>query len=284
MNPITILSALVSLGVAGASLGPLVPSGAGGSIPVIIGRDANSALNPFVQPQDKALSGGGRDQSQKFHDLLFGDVYGPSIVIGRLGADLIIGGPSIDVIVGGPEHFNPANRDKAFGLDGDDVFLWAPGDGSDRFDGGSGLDTVVFGLIGEKDEKGNTVFKVSNDQKAGEVALDGYLGLPRMNVSGSPGFCQVIDRSSSANAGQELQKIDADHLVRFFIRAVNQSFKNGQQKDDNGLRVTLTLKDVEFLVCTNEEGGKIAAFDLRTSPPRSVPLWNLPLTVRWIVH
>lgn len=253
-------------------------------IPAIIGKDSNSALNPFIQPTDKALSGGGRDQSQQFFDLLIGNVYGPGVVIGRLGVDVMIGGPSVDVMIGGPEHFNPNNRDKAFGLAGDDVFLWSPGDGSDRFDGGTGLDTLVFGLMGEKDANGKIVFKVTNDQKAGNVFLDPQnFGLPKMDVTNSPGFCKIIDRSSSANAWSELQKIDSTHLAQFIIRNVDREFRAGRQKTDNGLRVTLSLKDVEFLVCASQAGGQIQAYDLRQSPPKLVPLSYVPWAVRLIV-
>lgn len=254
-------------------------------IPAFIGKDTNSALNPFIQPTDNALSGGGRDQSQQFFDLLVGNVYGPGVVIGRLGVDVLVGGPSIDVMIGGPEHFNPNNRDKAFGQGGDDIFMWSPGDGSDRFDGGSGLDTLVFGLMGEKDANGKLVFKVSNDQKAGDVFLDPYrFGLPKMDVTNSPGFCKIIDRSSSSNAWAELQKIDSTHLAQFIIRGVNQDFVNKKQTTDNGLRVTLSLKDVEFLVCASQAGGKIEAWDLRQSPPKLIPQSYLPWAVNLIVQ
>ena len=254
-------------------------------IPVFIGKDTNSALNPFIQPQSSALSGGGRDQTQQFFDLLIGNVYGPGVVIGRLGADVMIGGPSVDILIRGPGHFNPDNRDKGLGLDGDDIFLWSPGDGSDRFEGGQGLDTVVFGLMGEKDANGKLVFKVSNDQLAGDVFLDPWnYGLPKMDVTNSPGFCNIIDKSSSSTAAKELAEIDSEHLAQFILRGVNQDFKNNKQNTDNGLRVTLSLKEVEFVVCASEAGGKIEAYDLRYSPPRLVPLSYVPLFVTWIVQ
>ena len=63
-----------------------------------------------------------------------------------------------------------------------------------------------------------------------------------------------------------------DHLVRFFIRGRAESFADGVQSEDNGLRVTLHLRDVEFLACTNRNGGEIEVLDLTTSPPVPVPL------------
>jgi len=52
----------------------------------------------------------------------------------------------IDLSTGGTEDFNPLNRDRAFGEDSDDVFMWAPGDGNDFFDGSQGNDVVIVGF------------------------------------------------------------------------------------------------------------------------------------------
>lgn len=236
----------------------------------IIGGDLNSSDNPFVQPQDPALSGGGRDQSQQFGDVLSGTSE-DDLVIGRLGVDFIQGFAGDDVLVGGTEHFNPANRDRAFGGTGSDIFLWSPGDGSDFFDGGPGIDVVVFGLMGELDDMGNLGFGVSMDMQAGDVFIDPVTGLPLMDVPASPGFCEVIDESSSPEAAAELAALGVDELVQFFIRGIANSF-GSTQNDDNGLRVTLHLKDVEALVCTNRDGGLIEVVNLTVSPPEIIPL------------
>ena len=58
---------------------------------VKVGSDANAVTNPFVQPQNPALSGGGRDQSLQFADDLIGTPL-RDILIGRLGVDLLLGG------------------------------------------------------------------------------------------------------------------------------------------------------------------------------------------------
>ena len=236
---------------------------------VTIGSDANSTANHFVQPQDPALSGGGRDQSLQFGDVLRGD-QDPAgnfndVLIGRLGVDVLLGGDEDDVLVGGTEHFNPQNRDRAFGEDGEDVFLWSPGDGSDFFDGGEGIDAVVFGLMGEV-ENGATVFRVSMDQMAGEVFIDPLTGLPQVDVTNSPGFCEIIDDATDPTSAAELDALGLDHLVRFSIRGIRDSFEAGQQTTDNGLRVTLHLKDVEVLICTGRNGGVVEAYNLTTSP------------------
>lgn len=243
---------------------------------VQIGADNNSFENPVVQPQDPALAGGGRDQSLRFGDILIGN-YKDDLMIGGLGVDILAGSRGNDVMIGGLEHFTendadgrPLGRqDRAFGGRGQDIFLWKPGDGSDFFDGGRGQDVIAFGLVGEK-KAGSVAFEVVNDGKAGNVFIDPKTYLPLIDVTNSPGFCEVIDRSTSHQAAKELDKLGLDHLVRFSLRGVRDAFEAGVQKDDNGVRVTLHLKDVEILVCTNRDGGQIEVIDLTSTPPRLV--------------
>lgn len=233
-----------------------------------IGADNNSIENIFIQPQDPALSGDGRDQSLQFGDILVGS-FTDSLLIGGLGSDVLIGGVSNDIIIGGIEHFNPSNRDRAYGGWGDDIFIWKPGDGSDLFIGGPGHDVVVFGVIGEVVD-GNVEFAVLNDQKSAEVAIDPTTKLPLVDVTNSPGFCDVIDQSSSPEAKDELKALGLKHLVRFSIRGIANDFEAGVQDVDNGLRVTLHLNGVETLVCTNRDGGQIEVVDLTTTPPQVI--------------
>ncbi len=239
-----------------------------GRINTVIGADNNSAENPFIQPQDPALSGGGRDQSLQFGDLVIGSRR-DNLMIGGLGPDVMIGGFRNDVIIGGIEHFNPSNRDRVYGGWGNDIFIWKPGDGSDLFIGGPGHDVVVFGLIGEVVD-GKTEFKVLKDQKTAEVAIDPTTQLPLVDVTNSPGFCDVIDASSSTEAKDELKALGLKHLVRFSLRGIANAFESGEQDTDNGLRVTLHLNSVETLVCTNRDGGQIEVFDLTSTPPRLI--------------
>ncbi len=235
----------------------------------IVGSDLNSVANSFVQPTDPASAGGGRDQTLQFGDILRGTT-DEDLLLGGLGIDILFGEAGPDILVGGSEHFNPNNRDRAFGGSGADVFIWSPGDGSDFFDGGSGDDAVVFGLLGEVQEDGNVEFKVSNDQLAGAVFIDPTTDAPMVDVTNSPGFCPIIDGSSSADAQSELDALGLDHLVQFVIRGIRNAFEAGEQSDDNGLRVTLHLTDVEVLVCTSRNGGEIEIFDLTTSPATKI--------------
>lgn len=247
-------------------------------INLIQGADNNSSENHFIQPQDPALSGGGIDQSLEFGDVLFG-TYGDDVINGRLGPDVIGGGSRRDVLLGGLEHFTPNNRDRAFGGRGHDLFIWKPGDGSDFFDGGRHQDAIVFGLTGELVD-GKPEFQVVNDGKAGELFIDPHTDLPKVDVTNSPGFCEIVDASSSVDAAEELKALGLDHLVRFSLRGVRNAFEAGEQDDDNGLRVTLHLKDVEVLVCTNRDGGQIELFDLTASPAQLISWHDLKPRLR----
>lgn len=262
--------------VLGLVPGLLIATAAGadsytGNIPRLqTGADNNSALNPLIQPQSDAESGGGRDQTMQFGDVLVGG-WGDDLLFGRLGADVLAGGHGDDIFIGGLEHFNPLNRDRAFGSGGNDIFIWKPGDGSDFFSGSRGLDVVIFGVTGEEVD-GGVEFSVVNDQQSGALALDSATGLPSVDVTGSPGFCEVIDDSTSADAAQGLDDLGLDKLVRFSIRGIRDSFEAGAQTDDNGLRVTLHLQSVEVLICTNRNGGAIDVLNMTTSPPTPISL------------
>jgi Ca2+-binding RTX toxin-like protein len=71
----------------------------------------------------------------------------PTIVAGGKGDDTLLGGSGNELFFGGPGNdFVDGNggADTAFLGDGDDTFVWDPGDGSDTVEGGSGFDTHVF--------------------------------------------------------------------------------------------------------------------------------------------
>lgn len=248
---------------------------------VITGSDLNNKENSTVQPPDPAQSGGDRDQTQQFGDIMEGS-WKDDLLIGRLGSDTMFGKKGNDVIIGGTEDFNPFNRDRAFGGRGNDIFMWAPGDGSDVFFGGRGYDVVMLGLIGEVVD-GNVQFKVSlpnteGSQDSDEIFLSPYTNLPVMDLVNSPGFCEVIDETNAEGGKAALDALGLDHLVKFFIRG---QANNGAEDGDNGLRVTLHLKDVEFLVCTNRDGGLVEVTDLRYSPPKQIAIEDIPNRTLW---
>jgi len=261
---------------------------------VFTGSDLNSVSGADVDitgiyAANRGSSGGG-DQSLQFGDVVYGGEL-DDVLIGGLGIDVLLAGAGDDVIIGGTEDFNGFNRDRAFGQDGDDSFLWAPGDGNDFFNGGSGVDVLVMGLIGEsKNSEGEVVtepvFAVNAPGNPGSQDFDGIFlldsGLPVVNPLG-PGFCEVVERDEENEAA--LSDLKLDHLVRFILRGKREAFNaadpsvNPDDLDD-GLRVAVHLKDVEFLVCANEAGDAIRVLDLREIPARETDVSQLPSKVQ----
>lgn len=258
---------------------------------VITGTDLNSAFSEessisALYSANRGSNGGG-DQSLQFGDVLQGTPYN-DLIVGGLGIDILFGGEGDDFLIGGTEDFNSSNRDRAFGQEGEDSFIWAPGDGNDFFDGGPGLDVVFLTLIGEsKDNNGESVgapfFSVNPPSKAGSQDFDGIFeqspGVPVINVAGGPGFCEVIEHDEKNRQG--LEDLGLDHLVRFILRGPRAAFDAADSSVDpatldDGLRIALHLKNVEFLVCAGKTADTIRVLDLRVVPAQEVDISSLP--------
>ena len=251
----------------------------------LTGNDQNSTfgedatINAFLSA-NRGSNGGG-DQSLQAGDALSGTTQG-DLLIGALGIDVLLGYDGDDVLIGGTEDFNPLNRDRAFGGGGDDVFIWAPGDGNDFFDGGTGVDVLMLGLIGEQrnaenSEVGAPFFAVSPPSSSGSQDFDGiYIdpssGLPIVDIAGGPGFCDVVDGYNNEDEQTELNELGLDHLVRFTLRGPAADEAN----PDTGLRIAVHLTNTEYLVCGGKTAGDIVALDLTTSPPTSVDISAVP--------
>ena len=259
----------------------------------LIGHDLNSANSTdaeiaAIYSANRGTNGGG-DQSLQFGDSLVGGDE-DDLLIGGLGIDVLIGGAGHDVLIGGTEDFNAFNRDRAFGDAGDDSFIWAPGDGNDFFDGGEGTDVVFFAVIGEStDATGATAgapfFGVSPPGNPGTGDFDGIAvtnGNPSLNISGGPGFCEIIEADATNEAG--LAELGLDHLIRFVLRGPRANFDAAVTNDptvdqatlDTGLRVAVHLRNVEFLVCASQAGGSFHVFDLTVVPAMEVDVTQLP--------
>lgn len=232
-------------------------------------------------------SNGGGDQSLQFGDVITGTV-NDDLLIGGLGIDILLGGTGDDIIIGGTEDFNPLNRDRALGQEGDDSFIWAPGDGNDFFDGGLGQDVLFMTLVGENqnaagETQGAPFFGVTPPNLAGSRNFDGIFevtpGIPVLNVAGGPGFCELVEKDATNQAG--LEELELDHLVRFVLRGPRAVFDVADPSVDlntidSGLRVAVHLKNVEFLVCGTQAGGGVKILDLRSVPAQEVSISNLP--------
>ena len=201
---------------------------------VIIGPDNDNPANPLIQPPGTAAN-----QSLNNTDIQRGGG-GNDVLIGLLGSDVQLGEGGDDILVGGTEQFVTPNSDIQFGGPGDDVSLWAPGDGSDFFEGGPGRDAQVFGVI-DRD--------ASNVPTLTGRAPGFPRGIPTANVTGSPGFCTLVEVPADSGLGYEF-------LVRFFVRATG------------ALAVTIRLVDVEQVFCTSQAGGQVIFADLRRAHPQ----------------
>ena len=270
------------------------------SADIIIGSDLNSnagsnhTINALYSG-NRGTNGGG-DQSLQFGDNLMGTNYA-DVIIGGLGIDVLFGHGGNDVLIGGTEDFNSANRDRAFGNEGDDIFIWTPGDGNDFFDGGAGTDVLIIGLVGEsQDNDGSTedapFFNVTLPPKKGSKDFDGiYLNpntnLPVVDVVNGPGFCDVLDRATS-----DIGTLNLDHLVRFTLTGPANIFDETLAADpsippeslDTGLRVAVHLKNTEFVVCGSRDGDEIDVFDLRYSPVTKTTVDYLPADAYGLMH
>lgn len=271
---------------------------------VLIGSDLNDLASPLLSLNSDG-PGGSPNQSLRGGDVLQGGLLN-DVLIGGLGVDVMTGGEGDDVLIGGTEDFNSSvdgdnrgsdNRDRAFGGDGDDTFIWAPGDGSDFFDGGEGTDVIIFGVVGEErnsdgSTEGAPFFNVNPPGSEGSqdfdgIFLDGEANHPRVRVSGSPGFCTTLDSSTNPD---ELSTLSLDHLIRFSLRGIADAFDAGGRTDDDGLRVAVSLRNTEFLVCTKRvvtDGGElnnVEVFDLTTSPATLAAISDLPEYVQSLIE
>lgn len=263
---------------------------------VITGTDLNSATSQDAEVSalysaNKGSNGGG-DQSLQFGDVLYGTEYN-DLIIGGLGIDILFGSQGDDILIGGTEDFNSFNRDRAFGEEGDDSFLWSPGDGNDFFDGGPGLDVLFVTLIGESkdlndESEGAPFFAVSPPGTTGATSFDGVYevmpGVPVINVADAPGFCEVVEADATNQQG--LEELGLDHLVRFILSGPRAIFDAADPSVvdpatlDDGLRVAIHLRNVEFLVCAGESTGTTRILDLTTTPAQDVDIYSLPENAR----
>jgi len=114
-----------------------------------------------VLPAAELLGGDGNDtlaggssndrlSGQDGNDTLFGGA-GNDALSGGAGNDFISGGAGNDTLVGGSgDDFLDGDQGADIGIlgAGDDVFRWDQGDGSDKVEGGSGFDEMLFNGFG----------------------------------------------------------------------------------------------------------------------------------------
>jgi len=204
---------------------------------VLIGQDDDNINNLFIQLDATA------NQSLDNADVILGNG-GNDVLIGLLGSDTMRGGPDQDILIGGTEGGSPAGTLKSdimFGDQGNDVSIWAGGDGNDAFLGGPGSrDALVFGTIDRVDNLPTLTAPVPGFPH----------GVPTANVSGQNAFC-TLDRVPDDNS------LGYAFLVRF------------RGKPAGNLIVTVRVDDeVEQVFCTSETAAAIAFADLAEDNPQ----------------
>lgn len=97
---------------------------------------------------DTLIGGSGNDdlRGDSGNDILSGHG-GNDFILGGSGNDVLTGGSGDDILTGGAGNdFVDGDQGTDIGIlgAGNDVFQWDPGDGSDRVDGGTGFDEMLF--------------------------------------------------------------------------------------------------------------------------------------------
>ena len=127
---------------------------------------------------------------------------GDDTLLGGSGAETFDGGRGSDIADGN------GGADTAFLGSGDDVFVWDPGDGSDRFEGGASSDTMVF-----NGADGNEV--MAANANGGRVRFTRVQGTIVMDLDDVEGIDVRALRGTDAITvadvgGTDLRRVDID--------------------------------------------------------------------------
>jgi RTX calcium-binding nonapeptide repeat (4 copies) len=196
---------------------------------VTAGLDNDNAANTFIQPPGVTAP-----QHMDNTDLLFGRD-NDDLLIGNLGGDTLLGGADDDILIGGPERYTTPSSDVIVGEEGDDIDVWAPGDGNDAFAGNEDKDTMVLAPF-VLDANGRLVLTHVHGRK-----------IPHVDIDAQPTFtCAVEPVPDSEHLGFQF-------LVRFY--------------DDGTLVATVRQKDVEKVYCPSPTPGTAQVARLGSAHP-----------------
>jgi len=234
----------VLLGPAYTTQAALVENGPGPQL--LVGADDDRQDNIAIQ------AGAGPNQSLNRTDVITGGP-GNDVILGLNGSDVIDGGPGQDIILGGPDALpapgGPPNSDVMFGGTGNDVNLWAPGDGSEVFIGGNGLDALIFGAT-DREEVADPATNVRLPRL--RIGVPGFpQGIPTADVSGLTNSCTIEESPSTG--------------YRFLVR-----FRNSA----GAILATVRVSEVEQVFCS--QGGGVIAFADLTVPSPAFSAVTLP--------
>ena len=225
---VAIVAAMAGVALSAVAASGTVAPGTPGK-DVTRGLDNDNATNTFIQPPGVVAK-----QHMDNTDVLFGRA-NDDLLQGNLGSDTLVAGSGHDILIGGPENFTSPNSDVLLGDTGNDINIWAPGDGSDAYVGDRGYDTMVFAPF------------VTNPN--GSIKLEWFNGrrVPRVDISDKPDFtCDIVNVPPSEQLG-------AQFLVRFEV--------------NNVIVVTVRQKDVERVLCPSQYDHRVRVADLTVANP-----------------
>jgi hypothetical protein len=231
---VIVLLALTAVAVAAA-----IPAGAalqvgGFGKNVLVGRDNDNADNTFIQPPGVAAK-----QHLDNTDILHGGPRG-DLLIGLKGSDLLLGEYGSDVLIGGVEKGSQPNSDLIDGDHGNDVNIWAPGDGSDAFEGGPGYDVHITAPL-VLDQTGNAPALFDSGY---------YRKVPHVTIDNQTTSCTIERVPDEQNLGFQ-------YITRFL-------------NANGGIVVTIRLQDVELVLCPSPNPGKVMVANLLRPTPTFV--------------
>ncbi|MFL6753383.1 MAG: calcium-binding protein [Sphingomicrobium sp.] len=174
---------------------------------------------------------------------------GNDTIHGSNGADTLLGGAGDDALFGGDGNdFVDGNQgaDTASLGAGDDVFLWDPGDGSDRIDGGAGFDEMLFNGAG-----GAETFTLSADG-AGGALFTRNVGTISMDLT------SVEKVTVTAQGGADI--INVNDPTGSGVTAIDINLGVGGAGD--GATDTININDDDPVQVTNNGGGDLSILGL----------------------
>jgi Ca2+-binding RTX toxin-like protein len=205
---------------------------------------------------DTLTGGSGPDalHGQDGNDAL-GGTAGDDFLLGQSGADVISGGDGVDQLFGGAGD-DTADGDRGDDVailgDGNDLFVWDPGDGSDRVEGESGFDTMLFNGSGadEAFEVSANGSRLRFTRDVGNIVMDTD-GVERVDLDALGGADAVTLNDLTGTAVQEL---------RIDLEAV----KGGGAADDKVDHVILNGTDTGDIVSVLGQPGNLFVLGLPT--------------------
>jgi Ca2+-binding RTX toxin-like protein len=146
----------------------------------------------------------------------------PGQIVGTNGDDVIVGTPGVDRIfglagndticgLGGNDQITGGfGNDALFGQEGNDTFMWNPGDGSDRIEGGSESDILMFNgaNTAESIDLSAIDTRIRLTRNVGVIALD-IAGVERIDIEAAGGS-DLIAVASVVGTGLQHVTIDLE--------------------------------------------------------------------------